>query len=71
MSVCQTDNCSIAKAVKEHLLQHDEPANFLSTLEDMFRDSVTGLTFEGADAGRRSTLYSHYCQLREFLNAIR
>jgi len=62
--------CHVAHLVKDHLTSHDEPGNYRETLDAFFADAVAGLTFEGANSERRSVVYSHYRQLRQFFDEL-
>lgn len=64
------DPCKLAHLVQEHIISHDEPYNYRETLEYFFRDAIAGVSFEGANGQRRSEMYTHYCQLQEFLQAL-
>lgn len=62
--------CRAATLVRDHITSHDAPYNYRETLDYFFQDAVAGSTFEGACGQQRSLLYSHYRQLRRFLEEL-
>jgi hypothetical protein len=65
-----TDSCKIAQVVREHIIDVDDPARFIQTLDYMYEDAIRGTTFDCASPDQRGDVHSHYKHLRKLLNEL-